>query len=79
MARPNREINVHYHFFEIQAIKVKDSIGLITQKDSLNDNDIQAIKTLIEVYKDLSNPNKEIGQQSLAGCNNTCHQAGIRK
>lgn len=75
MARPNRQISVHRHFFKIQAMKVKDSIGLITQKDSLNNSDIQAIKTLIEVYEDLSNPNKEIGWQSLAGCNNTCHQA----
>ena len=42
MARPNRMVSVHRCFFENHAKEIKNVIGLITKRDSLSDDDLQA-------------------------------------
>lgn len=57
--RPNFKIEMHKCFFEQQGAKVKETIMLLTQKNSLNDADIQAVKCLLDVYDALTNPVRE--------------------
>ena len=52
--RPNNEISVHYRFFEVQAGKVKNAIMRLTKKDNPDENDILAIRGLLDVYADLT-------------------------
>lgn len=59
MTGPSREVNIHSCFFTKQAQKVQSAIRSLTQKDSLSTEDIQAIKTLTEVYESLVDPIQE--------------------
>jgi len=69
MARPNRMVSVHRCFFENHAMKVKNVIGLITKRDSLSDDDLQAVKVLMDLYKELIIQGKGIGALNGAGYN----------
>lgn len=60
-------------FLEFQAKKVKYAAEQVMRKDSLNENDIQAIKLLVEVYGDLSNQMKESRIRYQEDCNNCGH------
>lgn len=69
MARPNRMVSVHRCFFENHAMKVKNVIGLITKRDSLSDDDLQAVRVLMDLYSDLVVHGKGIGALNGAGYN----------
>lgn len=58
MARMKRHLCVHYYFFVVEAMKVKWAIESVLKKDRLDDGDIQAVKTLTELYEELSNQAK---------------------
>lgn len=60
MAKPNRNISIHKCFFSYQAGQVKEAMRCLIQKNSLNAEDIQAMKVLIGVYENLINPTPEI-------------------
>lgn len=57
MARPNRDVTMHRDVLLHQMRKICEAIHLLSKKDSLNDYDIQAIKILLSICEDLSNPN----------------------
>ena len=69
MGRPNTEISIHKCILEHQAKKVLSAINMLTEKDSLNNRDIQAIQTLMEVYRSLVNPIQEMSRLYQADCN----------
>lgn len=75
MPRPDREISVHRYFFEAQAMEVKKAIERMIKKDSLNDDDIQAVKGLVQVYETLTNLSKKTGERRQEDCSSTCCQA----
>lgn len=50
------EILIHKCFIHNNAMQVKEAINIIWQKDSLDDNDIQAVKILTDVFQKLWNP-----------------------
>lgn len=68
MARLNREISIHKCILDNQAKKVLFVINALSEKDSLNACDIQAIKTLTEVYDSLSNPIREMNALRQVNC-----------
>lgn len=59
MERRNNEIPVNKGIMKAMAEKVKEAIGLITEKDSLSAGDTKAIRILTDVYDILLNPVKE--------------------
>lgn len=61
-------VSVHRYFFEKHAIEVKNVIGLITKRDSLSDDDLQAIRVLTDLYKDLIIHGKGTGALNQANC-----------
>lgn len=69
MASTNREISIHKCILDNQAKKVLFVINALSGKDSLNACDIQAIKTLMEVYDSLVNPIREMNKLCQAKCN----------
>lgn len=69
MGRPNKEITIHKCILENQASKVLSAISMLTEKDSLNGKDIQAIKILTEVYGSLINPIQEMSKLYQANYN----------
>lgn len=60
MAKPNREVLVHRGIFQELARRTQKSIFFLSQKESLNEEDIQAIKILVGVLEVLISPEKEI-------------------
>lgn len=49
MGRPERKVEVHSCVFEHQIDLAREAINCISKKDSLNKEDIQAIKILIKL------------------------------
>lgn len=86
MARMKRHLCVHYYFFVVEAMKVKWAIENVLKKDRLDDGDIQAVKTLTELYEELSNqakrrdfiagpnPSRGTDPQHQAECGSGSHQ-----
>ena len=72
MARPNNQIVVHKDLFREQAKKIKESINDITKKDSLSNEDTQAIRILTEVYDVLANPEEENREKYQVDCSSVC-------
>lgn len=72
MASPNRMVSVHRCFFENHAAEVKDIIGLITKRDSLSGDDLQAVRMLTDFYEDLIIHGKGIGGLNQADCRSNC-------
>lgn len=70
MARPNQTVGVHRCFFENHAMEVKNVIGLITKRDSLSDDDLQAVRVLTDLYKDLVIHGRGTGALNRADCRN---------
>lgn len=66
MPTPNRMVSIHRCFFENHAAEVKDVIGLITKRDSLSDDDLQAVRVLTDLYEDLIIHGKGIGPLNQA-------------
>lgn len=60
MASPNREVSIHKCILDSQAKKVLFVVNILSAKESLKACDIQAIKTLMEVYDSLVNPIREM-------------------
>ena len=59
MGRPNRNIAIHRDYMDHQLQRVKDVIHLLTEKDRLNDGDIQAIRELLNIYVSFVNVQKQ--------------------
>lgn len=68
MPTPNRMVSVHRCFFENHAAEVKNVIGLITKRDSLSGDDLQAVRVLTDLYEDLIIHGKGIGALNQADC-----------
>lgn len=59
MARPNTDVSVHRCFFIKHEQKTKEALIILLQKESLDDDDIQAIKILTETLEAMVNPRRE--------------------
>lgn len=70
MAKPNRELTIHRCILDCQAKKVLQVVNAISEKDSLNTCDIQAIRTLMDVYESLTNPIQEMKKLHQVNCSN---------
>lgn len=70
MASPNRELTIHRCILDCQAKKVLQVVNAISEKDSLNTCDIQAIRTLMDVYESLTNPIQEMKKLHQVNCSN---------
>lgn len=55
MARPNRTVQVNVAFFDYLQNRLNEVMHLITKKQSLNAEDIQALRILCDVYTDTLN------------------------
>ena len=72
MAMSNRMVSVHRCFFENNAARVKNVIGLMTKRDSLSDDDLQAVRVLTDLYEDLIIHGKGIGALNQEDCSSRC-------
>lgn len=72
MANPNRMVSVHRCFFENHAVEVKNVIGLMTKRDSLSDDDLQAVRILTGLYEELVTHGKGIGVLNQEDCSSHC-------
>lgn len=59
MARPNTDVSVHRCLFIKHEQKTKEALIILLQKESLDDDDIQAIKILTETLEAMVNPRRE--------------------
>ena len=55
MARPNRTVQVNVALFDYLQNRLSEVMHLITKKQSLNAEDIQALRILCDVYTDTLN------------------------
>ena len=69
MARPNREIAIHAEILEHCKNGIGKAMCLITKKQSLNADDIQALRILGDVYAAMINPCLENCAPLLEDCN----------
>ena len=68
MSRPNTDVTIHEVFFENCRKGVRLSMQLIASKESLNINDVQALKILGSVYEAMLDPAPENTLQILEDC-----------
>ena len=59
VAKPDTNVSVHRCFFIKHEQKAKEALMILLNKESLNDDDIQAIKVLTEILEAMVNPLQE--------------------
>lgn len=69
MARPNRTVQVNVAFFEYLQNRLGAAMDLMTKKQSLNADDIQALRMLCDAYTAALNPPSENCAQFPEDCN----------
>ena len=74
MAKPNRTEEVHICIFDLNAQRIKRAMVLILNKDSLDNNDIQAIREMLGTLEFLLNPSQENGALYQAIYSNVHHE-----
>lgn len=79
MANPNRAVSVHRCFFENHAVEVKNVIGLMTKRDSLSADDLQAVRILTGLYEELVTHGKGIGALNREDCSSRCSSGSQEK
>ena len=69
MARPNRTINVHTDLITHYRAGIREAMQLIAKKESLNVEDIQALRALGFVYESMLTLQTETGERAPGDCN----------
>ena len=70
MARPQTDVTIHQVFFENCRSGIRLAMQLIASKESLNVNDVQALRILGDVYETMIGPDLEKTRRILEDCNN---------